>query len=103
MKTDQLKQMPKVELHCHLDGSLSPGLIRSLLGRNISDSELMVAPECRSLAEYLEKFSLPLSCMKGLGLPGTILSEAVPRKMSVTPKCGLRRSFPGSADCLNVR
>ena len=64
MKTDQLKQMPKVELHCHLDGSLSPGLIRSLLGRSISDSELMVAPECRSLAEYLEKFSLPLSCMQ---------------------------------------
>ena len=73
MKTDQLKQMPKVELHCHLDGSLSPGLIRSLLGRSISDSELMVAPECRSLAEYLEKFSLPLSCMQtveGLRLAG---------------------------------
>ena len=73
MQHDQLKQMPKVELHCHLDGSLSPGLIRAVLGRQVPDTELMVAPECRNLAEYLEKFSLPLSCMQtaeGLRLAG---------------------------------
>lgn len=73
MQDYQLKQMPKVELHCHLDGSLSPGLIRSLLGREVPDAELMVAPDCRNLAEYLEKFSLPLSCMQtveGLRLAG---------------------------------
>ena len=73
MQKNQIRQMPKVELHCHLDGSLSPGLIRSCLGREVPDSELMVAPDCRNLAEYLEKFSLPLCCMQtrdGLRMAG---------------------------------
>lgn len=54
----------KVELHCHLDGSLSPSYIRSQLGEDITLSQLQVSEECRNLAEYLEKFDLPLLCMQ---------------------------------------
>lgn len=63
--------MPKIELHCHLDGSISPGLIQKLLKEQGKDyhlerlEEMLVAPEdCRSLAEYLKCFDLPLSCLQ---------------------------------------
>ena len=56
--------MPKIDLHCHLDGSLSQQCMEELLGRNVELRELQVEPDCRSLAEYLEKFDLPLSCLQ---------------------------------------
>ena len=56
MKKEELRQLPKVELHCHLDGSLTRGLIERRLGRQVSQEELMVSDDCTSLAEYLEKF-----------------------------------------------
>ena len=69
MTTEELKVLPKVELHCHLDGSLSRGFIESRLGRTVSPEELQVSENCTSLVEYLEKFSLPGQCImdeKGL-------------------------------------
>lgn len=69
MTTEELKALPKVELHCHLDGSLSRGFIESRLGRTVSLEELQVSENCTSLVEYLEKFSLPGQCImdeKGL-------------------------------------
>lgn len=59
-----LKTLPKVELHCHLDGSLSQSLIESILGRKVEPSRLRVDEECTSLAEYLERFAIPLQCLK---------------------------------------
>lgn len=56
--------MPKIDLHCHLDGSLSQQCMEELLGRSVELRELQVEPDCRSLAEYLEKFDLPLSCLQ---------------------------------------
>ena len=64
MKPDFIHTLPKVELHCHLDGSLPMGIIRELLGRDVKKEELQVRDDCRNLAEYLEKFDLPLSCMQ---------------------------------------
>ena len=69
MTIEELKALPKVELHCHLDGSLSRGFIESRLGRTVSPEELQVSENCTSLVEYLEKFSLPGQCImdeKGL-------------------------------------
>ena len=69
MTTEELKVLPKVELHCHLDGSLSRGFIESRLGRTVSPEELQVSENCTSLVEYLKKFSLPGQCImdeKGL-------------------------------------
>ena len=55
MTAEELKALPKVELHCHLDGSLSYTFIEKRLGRKVSQSELSVSDDCRSLNEYLQK------------------------------------------------
>lgn len=56
--------IPRIELHCHLDGSLTQKCIEKLLGRVVSKQELQVDPECRNLAQYLKKFDLPLLCLQ---------------------------------------
>lgn len=65
-----------IDLHLHLDGSLPPSLLIRLAeaegvvlpGR--TEKELipyLTAPKnCASLNEYLEKFSLPVSCMQSV-------------------------------------
>lgn len=63
MTAEELKQLPKIELHCHLDGSLSKEFIETRLQRAVSFEELSVSDECTSLAEYLEKFALPGQCL----------------------------------------
>ena len=63
MTAEELKALPKVELHCHLDGSLSYTFIEKRLGRKVSQSELSVSDDCRSLNEYLQKFDLPGKCI----------------------------------------
>ena len=64
MTIEELQRMPKVELHCHLDGSLSKEFIEKRLSRKVTQQELGVSDDCSSLAEYLEKFDLPLECLK---------------------------------------
>lgn len=64
MTVDELKNIPKIELHCHLDGSLSREFIQTRLGRAVSEEELSVAKDCSSLSEYLEKFELPGICLR---------------------------------------
>lgn len=49
MTRDELVALPKVELHCHLDGSLSRNFIEKRLGRKVSQEELSVSDDCRSL------------------------------------------------------
>ena len=63
--------MPKIELHCHLDGSMGLPLTQKLLhqmGEEYTLEELrdrLTAPvNCSSLAQYLEKFELPLKCLQ---------------------------------------
>ncbi|MCI8583231.1 MAG: adenosine deaminase [Dorea sp.] len=64
MKLDELIRLPKIEQHCHLDGSLSRTFVQEKLGREVSESELEVAADCTSLNEYLDKFVLPCSCIE---------------------------------------
>lgn len=59
-----IEQLPKIDLHCHLDGSLTKAVIERRLGRPVSEDMLTVSEECRSLTEYLEKFDLPLKCLQ---------------------------------------
>ena len=59
MTLEELKALPKIELHCHLDGSLSREFLESRLGRKVELSEIHVSDDCQSLQEYLEKFDLP--------------------------------------------
>ncbi|WP_281561634.1 adenosine deaminase [Thalassomonas sp. RHCl1] len=66
--------VPKIDLHCHLDGSVRPQTIielarlqgLSLPSEDIDEIKaLMVAPEtCPNLDEYLSRFELPLSVMQ---------------------------------------
>lgn len=63
--------IPKIDLHCHLDGSMSVELTQRLLqkmGEEYTTEQLkqaLTAPmDCRSLAEYLERFDLPLRCLQ---------------------------------------
>lgn len=59
MTREDIIKLPKVELHCHLDGSLSREFVEKRLGRQVGKEELSVSNDCTSLAEYLEKFDLP--------------------------------------------
>ncbi len=72
MNKEWLEKLPKLDLHCHLDGSMSPEVIELLMeeeGKEGSDKltirqireRLQVSDDCKSLAEYLEKFDLPIS------------------------------------------
>lgn len=61
----------RVELHCHLDGSLNVDFVqRHLDSQGIAinraelEEKLQVKPDCTSLTEYLEKFDLPLQCLQ---------------------------------------
>ena len=55
---------PKIDLHCHLDGSMTLRAISEILGRDVSASEVQVSDSCSSLAEYLSKFALPIECIQ---------------------------------------
>lgn len=73
MTLEELKVLPKIELHCHLDGSLSQEFLEKRLGRSVKSSEIHVSDDCRSLQEYLERFDLPGQCLQdeeGLELAG---------------------------------
>ncbi len=63
--------MMKVELHCHLDGSLNARFVDEMLRRQGEvipldelEQRLRVRNDCNSLTEYLEKFDLPLLCLQ---------------------------------------
>lgn len=54
MTYKEVLNLPKIELHGHLDGSISQECLEFLLGRNISSQELEVSNDCDSLKTYLE-------------------------------------------------
>lgn len=83
MTTEEIRKLPKIELHCHLDGSLSRKFIQTRLGRAVSEEELCAADDCGSLAEYLQKFELPGACLKdeeGLEGAGYDILETMSRE-----------------------
>jgi len=60
----KIKQMPKIDLHCHLDGSMTLESVKHILGREVHPEEIQAGDSCKNLAEYLEKFTLPLQCLQ---------------------------------------
>lgn len=64
-----IEKMPKVDLHCHLDGSLSAHtieLLAKMRGIPLVDGwrdKISVDDRCASLTEYLKCFELPLCCL----------------------------------------
>lgn len=63
---DLIRDMPKVELHLHLDGSLDISLAHSLSNINYDTlkNNMTVSNNCNSLKEYLNCFKLPLELMQ---------------------------------------
>lgn len=63
-----LAALPKADLHCHLDGSLSLDFMNGIL--RYADPEALRRQvqvdglNCGSLGEYLEKFRTPLQCLR---------------------------------------
>lgn len=56
--------LPKIDLHCHLDGSLTKLCLETLLQKELSKNDLQVSENCQNLTEYLEKFNLPLRALQ---------------------------------------
>ena len=55
---------PKIDLHCHLDGSLTLKSMCEILGEDIQRTEIQVSDDCTCLAEYLQKFDLPIASIQ---------------------------------------
>lgn len=86
MSTPNLSKLPKIDLHCHLDGSLSLETVKELLNQEVQLESLQVADNCRDLCEYLEKFDLPLQCLqsaRGLELAAYRFIEDVAKEHMV--------------------
>ena len=73
MEESRVRQLPKIELHCHLDGSIRPTTLRTIAEKqNIplpqdeqALKELVVAPEkCTDLNDYLTRFDFVLTCLQ---------------------------------------
>jgi len=69
--SDRIAKASKIDLHCHLDGSISLPVMQELLadiGESYPENELrtmLQAPDdCTSLAQYLERFALPIRCIQ---------------------------------------
>lgn len=60
-----IKNIPKIELHLHLDGSAHVKTVRELLDidKDITDN-MIVQKTCENLDSYLSKFTLPIKAMQ---------------------------------------
>ncbi len=72
--TEIIKELPKLDLHCHLSGSIRPETILEIVKKegiphytddlNEFKGHVQAHEECTSLKEYLERFQLTLSVMQ---------------------------------------
>ncbi|MGN0367143.1 MAG: adenosine deaminase [Wujia sp.] len=60
-----ISSMPKIDLHCHLDGSFRKSYVMDCLGLDaLSEDRLRAPADCDSLTTYLTCFDLPISCLQ---------------------------------------
>lgn len=68
MQQEIIHQLPKVELHCHLDGSVPMETLKKLAAKQPFDMALLdqvVAPaKCHDLEDYLKSFDITLQLMQ---------------------------------------
>jgi adenosine deaminase len=106
--TDELRSMPKVELHCHLDGSLRPETMLDLarehciaLPREDSSAlrKYMCADNVTDLADYLHRFDTTISILQTASALERVAYELV----EDASKDGLRYIEIRNAPHLNIR
>ena len=61
-----IKNLKKVELHLHLDGSVSIPTLSKISGLSEDElkKEMIAKDKCENLSEYLTKFDLPIKYMQ---------------------------------------
>ena len=69
-----LKEIPKVELHVHLDGSVRYETLKEF--KNITKEDVM-CNNCKNLSEYLTKFDLPIEIMQTKEILTRVAKELV--------------------------
>lgn len=60
---EEIKKLPKVELHLHLDGSVRTSTASELLNEDVK-AKMKVDSDVTDLNNYLEKFAIPVSLMQ---------------------------------------
>lgn len=68
------KELKKIELHIHLDGSLREETVKEILNKNV---DLKASEKCLDLNEYLTKFDVPISIMQTKEILTRISKELV--------------------------
>lgn len=63
---EELKRLKKIELHLHLDGSISINTLQKISNIEINKlkEKIIANDKCKNLTEYLSKFDLPLCYMQ---------------------------------------